>query len=349
MQDRSNDIDCATAGTCEWLHQHKTYRSWAASDRGLLWIKGKPGSGKSTLMKYALDNQGTRDGALILSFFFHDCGDNLQKTPLGLFRSLLHQALSQAPRALQDLVHRFETKDTQQGKSGTDWHWHEAELRPFFESFLRTVLKTRSIWIFVDALDECGKDNAVRLVEIFKSLLKGLQPISPVQFHLCFSCRHYPILTLDGDGFEICAEDENKEDIVTFVDDQLSTFRARSSTIPSLITERASGVFMWARLVVNQVLDLDREGVGLKNIQEAVYSIPRDLDTLYRQLIRGMEPTSLKLIQWICFAKRPLSLDELQWAMVGKQQMESFLPLLRCLGSQRALEAPETVLPSPQR
>jgi len=171
MQNRSYDIDRAVTGTCEWLHRHEMYRSWAASDRGLLWIKGKPGSGKSTLVKYALDNHGASDNAVVLSFFFHGRGDELQRTPLGLFRSLLHQVLGQAPDVLHDLVNKFETKCKENGQPGKDWHWHEGELWPFIESCLPKVSMTRPVWLFVDALDECGKDNAVRLVEIFKSSL----------------------------------------------------------------------------------------------------------------------------------------------------------------------------------
>ena len=318
MQDRSWDIDLAAPGTCEWLHQHESYRSWAASDRGLLWIKGKPGSGKSTLVKYALDNRGSGADAFVLSFFFHGRGDELQRTPLGLFRSLLHQALSQAPDVLQDLTDEFEAKYKQYGTPGKDWHWHESELRPFLESFLRKVLlKRSSVWLFIDALDECGKDNAVRLVEIFQSLLRRLpsQPTGLGQLRICFSCRHYPILDLNEGGFEICAEAENQRDIATFVNSQLAAFRVQSSAIPAVIIERASGVFMWARLVVEQVLNLDREGVGPKKIQAAVRSVPPDLDALYQQLIQGMGPASLKLIQWICFATHPLTPDKLRWAM----------------------------------
>ncbi|KAK3371759.1 hypothetical protein B0T24DRAFT_579192, partial [Lasiosphaeria ovina] len=319
MQNRSHDIGAAgnaVEGTCEWLLQHKTYSSWAVCDRGLLWIKGKPGSGKSTLLKYALDKYETRDGALVLSFFFHGRGDELQRTPLGLWRSLLHQVLRQAPGALQDLVDEFETKRKQNGKPGEGWHWHEEELWPFFKSSLSKVLKTRPVWLFIDALDECGKENAVRLVGIFKSLLKHL-PSQSIGCRICFSCRHYPILDSDDSVFEVCTENENQGDISTFVNNQLAEFRARtSSTIPTWITERASGVFMWARLVVKRVLDLEREGAGLKKIERAIHSIPPDLDELYRQLIRSMEPASQKLIQWICFATRPLSIDELQWAMV---------------------------------
>ena len=318
MEDRLHNVDQAVTGTCTWLLQHPTYKNWTASDRGLLWIKGKPGSGKSTLLKYALGHLKVEDSALVLSFFFHGSGDGLQRTPLGLFRSLLHQILGKTPDALQDLVAMFETKRTKNGKPGEGWHWHEAELRRFFESSLPNVLQTRPVWLFVDALDECGEENAVNLVETFNELLQNLPSDSTElnQFRICFSCRHYPILHLDKGTLEICTEKENREDISTFVDSQLTSFHERiSSTVPALITERAAGVFMWARLVVKQVLTLDRQGFGLKRIEAAIHSIPPDLDAFYQQLIRSMDRTSIKLVQWICFAIRPLSVDELPWAM----------------------------------
>ncbi|KAI8710370.1 hypothetical protein NCS52_01582000 [Fusarium sp. LHS14.1] len=320
MDSRSNDIDAAAQGTCDWLLRHKTYTSWASCDRGLLWIKGKPGSGKSTLLRYVLNHvmtiPNTGEGALILSFFFHGRGTELQKTPLGLFRSLLHQLLRQAPEALIDIVDTFQQRCETIGKPGEEWQWHPRELQRRFESSLLNVLKTHPLWLFVDALDECGEENAVNLAEEFKSLVQRLPPSGLRQFHICFTCRHYPILDLDG-VFEVCVEEENKKDISTFVQDKLSSFRRRtSSTIPKLITNRAGGVFLWAWLVVKQVLDLDRKGIGLKKIEAEIYSVPQELDTLYRRLIQSMTPDALKLMQWICFATRPLSLDELRWALL---------------------------------
>ncbi|KAL6819884.1 hypothetical protein V8C40DRAFT_281209 [Trichoderma camerunense] len=56
MQTRASDINDAA------------YMNWIASDHGLLWIKGKPGSGND----------------LFLCFFFHGRGVELQKTPFDL-------------------------------------------------------------------------------------------------------------------------------------------------------------------------------------------------------------------------------------------------------------------------
>ncbi|KAG6980589.1 Ankyrin repeat domain-containing protein 50 [Fusarium oxysporum f. sp. conglutinans] len=321
IHNRFNDIDAAAQGTCDWLRRHNIYTRWASCDRGLLWIKGKPGSGKSTLLRYILNHamaiSNTGKGALILSFFFHGRGTELQKTSLGLFRSLLYQLLRHVPETLTDLVATFQQRCETVGKPGEQWLWHPRELKRFLEPSLRKVLEARTVWLFIDALDECGKKNAVRLVREFKLLLQEL-PSAGSQFHICFTCRHYPILG-QACQFELCLEEENRQDISTYVRAQLSVSRElTASTIPDLVIKRAQGIFIWARLVVERILDLDNEGIGLKKIKNEIYSIPPELDDLYHDLIRNIDerPASLKLIQWICFAVRPLSLDELRWAMI---------------------------------
>ncbi|KAH7008755.1 ankyrin repeat-containing domain protein [Ilyonectria destructans] len=334
MDSRFHDIDTAAQGTCEWLLRHQTYTRWASCDQGVLWIKGKPGSGKSTLLRHILGKvvaiPTTAESDLILSFFFHSRGAELQRTPLGLFQTLLYQLLRQVPDALQDLVATFKQRCETIGKPGEKWQWHPGELQCFFELSLPKVLETRPVWLFVDALDECGEEIAAKLVEEFKSLLQRLSSIGSKHFHVCFTCRHYPILPdLDG-ALQICADGENGKDISTFVQEKLSSFRVRkSSMIPDLITKRAEGVFLWAWLVVNQVLKLDREGVGPKKIEAEIRSIPQKLDALYRELIRNMGSDSLNLVQWICFAMRPLSLEELRWAILVEADCQH-LSLYEC-------------------
>ncbi|KAG8168974.1 hypothetical protein KVR01_001723 [Diaporthe batatas] len=325
MDRRSNDIDIAAQGTCEWLFQHEKFTRWERSDRALLWIKGKPGSGKSTLLRHVLKQLEVKKGGedlIFLSFFFHGRGSELQKTPSGLFRALLYQLitsnLDQTPdAAITGFVNDFERQCKTRGKLGEGWQWDPQALRRSLNSLLQSVLTTRPVWLFIDALDECGRKDAVRLVEEFKSLLKSSQYNSSKQFHICFTCRHYPNLDMNTDDlFEIHVEDENRTDISTFVGEKLSSFQGRTkSSIPDLIIQRANGVFLWAELVVKNVLDLDRDGETVCKIEAEISSVPQELDDLFRELIREMDSASLKLIQWICFAMRPLTVDELRWAM----------------------------------
>ncbi|KAL6812492.1 nacht and ankyrin domain-containing protein [Trichoderma sp. SZMC 28015] len=322
MQDRGNDIELAVPGTCEWLLKHNAYMSWAASRGDLLWIKGKPGAGKSTLLKYALSKQrdipGAEENDLVISFFFHGRGDALQKTPLGFLRSILHQILKQVPQALSDLVSAYQQKCRDMGDPPEKWQWHTEELWHFLKASIPKILADRSIWLFVDALDECGEVDAKQLVQRFLSLAK-LTPLPEwIHFRICFTCRHYPILSSPG-LFEVCLEKENESDISTYVQAELrlpSFDEPKLSLIRNLIISRASGVFLWARLVVRQVQDLELDGAGSNKIEATIRSIPEGLHNLYKELIYGMGPSSLKLVQWVCFATRPLSTEELRWALV---------------------------------
>jgi hypothetical protein len=122
------------------------------------------------------------------------------------------------------------------------------ELQKLFRLSLTNVLKTRSVWLFIDALDECEEDQADNLVKELQSLLMTLPPTES-QFQICFTSRHYPIRNV-AYAFELCLEDENQKDIVTYVKAQLSVLEGvECSTIMNILTSRTAGVFMWVRLV----------------------------------------------------------------------------------------------------
>jgi ankyrin repeat protein len=318
MDDRSHDVENAASGTFTWLLEHDIYKSWVTAPQGgLLWIKGKPGSGKSTLLKYALSQHPMGDGGLVLSFFFHGRGDSLQKSPIGLLRSLLHQLLRKVPDALKGLVAAYEEKCRTLGPYEQRWHWNEKELQGFLGSALPKVLEFSGIWLYIDALDECGEGDAVKLIKWLESVMEKTQRQASQHqepLRLCFSCRYYPVFTTDATS-EIRLEELNGDDIKTFVDSQFDSLQYIPSTIPKKITKNAAGIFIWARLVVEKILELDRQGRSPKYLERAVESIPPDLDSMYQQLTHDMSPMSVKLIQWVCFAVY-LDLKQLRWALV---------------------------------
>ena len=127
MNSRGSEIEPAAQGTREWLLRHPNYISWISQPPGLLWIKGKPGAGKSTLMKFtldALDPSELRSRTIFtVSFFFHGRGAEIQKTPEGLFKSLLHQLLQRFPKSLSNAVQIFKSRYSSMGKHGEKWNW----------------------------------------------------------------------------------------------------------------------------------------------------------------------------------------------------------------------------------
>ncbi|POR38318.1 Uncharacterized protein TPAR_01489 [Tolypocladium paradoxum] len=316
MDGRRSEIGNAAEGTCKWLVRHETLIQWTRQDRRLLWIKGKPGSGKSTIMKYALHELPAIYAAdtLAFSFFVHGRGHELQRSLLGLFRSILHQFLRRVPGALPDLVNHFDERRKTEGEPGEKWQWHMQPLQAFFESSLPRILQRFPVILIIDALDEAGEQSAVELIDYLKHVLKSLPPTNS-RFGVCFSCRHYPILELEG-GSTILLDAENNADIRSYVQGRFSASYS-DADLESFISHRSQGVFVWAHFVVERVLRLKRQGESRGKIEAEIKRIPQDLDDLYRELIQGVEnrADTLRLMKWICFSTRPLKTVELQWAM----------------------------------
>lgn len=70
------------------------------------------------LLRYALDTHKAAHNDLVLSFFLHGYGDELQRSPLGIFRSILHQVIREIPNSLPILLDTFGKKRMEIGKPG---------------------------------------------------------------------------------------------------------------------------------------------------------------------------------------------------------------------------------------
>ena len=89
---------------------------WLETGKGIYWINGKAGSGKSTLMNYICAEPRTQDALeiwaqpyrlVVPTFFFWSAGSELQKTTVGLLRSLLYQILVHYPQLISLLAQQW--------------------------------------------------------------------------------------------------------------------------------------------------------------------------------------------------------------------------------------------------
>ncbi|KAI9764880.1 MAG: hypothetical protein M1839_005696 [Geoglossum umbratile] len=323
MNSRIGDIKLAASGTCRWLLHHQRYKGWISQSRSLLWIKGKPGTGKSTLLKYIL--QAAKEEECLsrklytISFFFHGQGAEVQTTSLGLLRSLLFQLLEQFPKALASIVETFKRRCQTMGKPEDKWRWHVHELESILKGSLPLVLEESGIRIFIDALDECGEKMAKEIIRIIQHLLN--LPATRYALNICLSCRHYPIITPDN-CFEILVEHENQEDIGSYIKEELKDTVYNGRELQELqgeIEARSEHVFQWVVLVMPQILRQRDRGKTFHEILTFLRKIPQELDDLYKAIIQSLDkediPRSVQLLQWACFARRPLSIPELRCAM----------------------------------
>ncbi|KAH7109608.1 ankyrin repeat protein, partial [Dendryphion nanum] len=313
--------------TCEWLLEDPQYRLWMNEPRGLFWIKGNPGAGKSVLMKFAVMRMNHENpGAIVLSFFLHGRGKILQKTPLGLFRALLNSMLKYFPQYLSDLTKLFEDREKRFGSFLENrWDWAEKELQEFMLKVLTHGTRNRPVIMFVDALDECGKDVAKGLLTYFKDIMEEIES-NGAQVKICFSSRHYPILghgTMPG----ISVEERNDKDIRSVIQRKFKEIEpeARRRQLEKDILLKAQGGFQWAVLVADMIADENATGTKAEKLIEKLASTPEDLEELYTEILSNATDAEkeqmVKLAQWILFSERPLSVQELRDALATDKEM----------------------------
>ena len=101
---REGLISAAYPGTCNWVLEDEGFGAWVQSVKGIFWIKGKPSSSKSTIMKHLLDIiRNDKTGGLSKVFpvysatFFNAQGSSLETSREGFLRSSIIQILQQKP------------------------------------------------------------------------------------------------------------------------------------------------------------------------------------------------------------------------------------------------------------
>jgi ankyrin repeat protein len=83
------------------------------------------------------------------------------------------------------------------------------------------------------------------------------------------------------------------------------------------IIRRAQGVFLWAELVV-QILNKDCDRGSVRKIRHRLDEIPNGLDDLFRNILqRSVQEESylVQILQWILYAARPLTPQEMYLAV----------------------------------
>ncbi|CAI7652513.1 unnamed protein product [Penicillium manginii] len=324
MLDRRDNIEPWHTNTCEWILELDEYQTWKGQPRGLLWIKGKPGAGKSTLMAF-LFNHFEQEGSqgLRLDFFFTARGTELQRTPLGMFRSLLRQIYYCDSTVRSQLRQIYEQRSKQFG--GQKWEWPRVVLEKLLADLILESASRQHVIVFIDALDEAGAESAQQLAAYFHRLIDRA---GKVALHVCISCRHYPIVK-SARAIEVHMEDHNQHDIAAYIKDafpetDLGEIPSDDSGMEQLLAkqliQQSNGSFQWAHLIIPLAQRKVFEGESLQDIQCWLKEVPDDLDETYTYVLCNVIETSNReqsflLFLWVCLAERPLTVTEMRYAL----------------------------------
>ncbi|KAL6353844.1 hypothetical protein LRP88_12838 [Fusarium phalaenopsidis] len=269
------------------------FTTWLQSERpSIYWICGKPGSGKSTLMKFiASDESPTRDslkqwqsGVQILSHYFWLAGSPMQNNIKGFLCSLVYQVLSQDPSLALTLL---ETKPAIARKSSA-MDWDQTELRRILINLAHQPVK--AFCIFIDGLDELSSEESPRdLIDIIKE-------VQSPQVKVCLSSRpepamkmylgHYPTLPM-----HVFIRDDIRNYAEGILNRAMS-HRNGAFEIDRLvdnILSEADGVFLWVVLVTRSLERGIEKGDSLQILEERLRQMPKSLSELYSSMWQRRE------------------------------------------------------------
>ncbi|KAI9455432.1 hypothetical protein BJY52DRAFT_1224619 [Lactarius psammicola] len=149
--------DAHQGGTTAWLPLNDSLREWQKSG-SLLWIHGKPGSGKSIIWKAHMVSTSSAviedikrmhdEKPALIAYYYFDFRDTTKQHARGLLSSLLIQLCDQSDR-LCDTLSDLYSKHYRGSQQPSD-----SALVGCLKDMLR-LLGQAPLYIILDALDEC--------------------------------------------------------------------------------------------------------------------------------------------------------------------------------------------------
>lgn len=315
MNSRFATIRAAHTGTCEWLFTRKEYErlrdtGQARLHHGFLWIKGKPGTGKSTLMKSAYAHGlKTHVKDVSVSHFFGTKGSMLHRSAEGMYRSLLCQLLAMFPHLSSSL----ESLGLLLDQDGTIWR------KEHLETLLRAAvldLPSKHMTCYVDAIDECEYADAQDVIDFVQELHRAAQD-SGMEILFLISSRHFPQLSVEG-HLQITLDHatEHEADLSLYICGKLRLGdSSRANRIRETIQQKASGIFLWVVLII-RILNEDKARGKVHLLEKHLDALPEDLHHLFESVLTDTDDVTLLTFQWLLFADRPLHLGELYFAVI---------------------------------
>ena len=305
-------------GTCDWLLHEPGIRAWLETKQEscVTWFNAHPATGKSTLSAHVISH--LQESGVACQYFFFKFDDPSKRSLSSCLRSIAYQIARDVPtfrRSLKEFS--LEGLELVQTDSSIIW-------KKIFESILFAMDLSTPIYWVVDGLDE--SDSPKALLELLRNI-----PSSQIPLRVLVVSRKTESLSLSFGRLatslqlqlvEKGGSEFNSADIHTLVQREIKHMRGNDELkqrVAQVVESRAQGSFLWARLVLEDIINCHSEDA----IQEAVNEIPSDMNSLYRRMelsilnnLRTADISLAKvLLRWTVCASRLLNLRELSQAL----------------------------------
>lgn len=333
-------------GSLEWIWTHDQYQEWSTPNVSrLLYLQGKPGSGKSTLTRYFRESLLERDpdakSAIVAKFFYSDRDGKLQRSHYNMLRCILYEILGQHEacfyRHFQSVYRHRKALQERDASGPVEWDYES--LKKIFSS-MSDFSPAKRLYLIIDAVDESDDDDRREILDMMFNLCSkpkdcvikiflASRPIGALQ-------RNHSGDLLKSKFLSIKLQDQTRADIARFADSFLKDLEFSSflKQATEYIVENAQGVFLWVQLVKKELLAYDEAGrCAEKDIFDFLKSLPTELEEFYQRMLNKMGRNKAdvrdgkRMFQFVLFARRPLAANELLHALAIPDERNAQLPV----------------------
>ncbi|KAI1663601.1 HET domain containing protein [Pyrenophora tritici-repentis] len=301
------------AKTGLWLLESAKFAEWKERATSRLWLYGIPGCGKtilsSTIIEHLLQHCHD-DTSIVTAYFYFDFNDTQKQDPELMLRSLLCQFLQRSvviPKGVDALFLSCEN-----GK-------RQPSLHALLEVTREAAQEFAHVYVVLDALDECTQRS---------ELMDMLDTVAGWQLnklHLLMTSRKERDIETSLESYvreedAVCLQrDVVDQDIQRYVQQRLRDKKslakwtkdaAISQEIEDALMRGARGMFRWAVCQLDTLAKC-RNIVMLRN---SLATLPQTLDQTYDRILTAISREdyvyAMRILQWLTFSARPLSVRE---------------------------------------
>ncbi|TQW00353.1 P-loop containing nucleoside triphosphate hydrolase [Cordyceps javanica] len=315
----SNSNGSALALSGHLAAAKKAFMDWLEAGTGFFYIAGKPGAGKSTLMKLICRHPQFYDSVsrwagnatpVIGRFFFWKPGQPEQKSIHGMLRGLLYSILEARPDITAVAMPEFcEDLLTDKALAVSD-----DDVKTAFQNMLGAFdyKKDYAVMLVVDGLDEFEGDHGDLL-----ALMQSWVSQYPFTIKICVSSREQGVFESFFDlSPKFRLHELTRDDMMILVAARFGSSPAFTrlpgrnlDSLAPLLVDRAEGVVLWVVLAIASLED-GMEAGDIQNgdeLERRVRSFPSELDDLLPHLHKSVtehsRPWAYKAIELARFAQ----------------------------------------------
>ncbi|KAI0183060.1 NACHT domain protein [Xylaria flabelliformis] len=317
-------------GTCSWILTQATIAGWLSDQRNnpFVWLQGNPGCGKSVISTQIVNFLNAKSSIVVSHFCSSSYASSTQYDEV--LKSLLFQIIRHSGPMTAYVYGKYA------GKKAASIVILEQLLQLAIIALSDDLDGTRTIYIIIDGLDDLDIDKQKRFLTLINRISRDSlsRPSSAACKFLVASRATHLIRDCLRKKTTVSLSDEKHkltEAIARYSEQRLKTHRSRFAelylqdsdlaSIARQISQKADGMFLWARLVLNYLTY--NIFYGSREIREAVDTLPRELAKFYErvltQTITRFDTRSVDRLRtifgWIAFGGRPLRRAEFRSAL----------------------------------